>query len=184
MRQVIVVFAVLAVVAIGIIAFVGDHESRPRTAAIMGVVHGSRGLIYQVKDSEHCLAVSLPVGWTEQSNSNLNYGGRNGYYQASAAFCKPNGAFLAMVQRDSSNPQIVTIQGVAYDLEQGSVFRIRAPKAPAKTDDESQPAESATAGTPPAAASPEVIQLPFTPLDITPNYVDQLDKYFTERGYD
>ena len=181
MRQVILVFAVLAVVAIGVIAFTGSDGTRVRARPVMGVVHGPSGVVYQVKDDDYRIVVSLPKDWTVQSQANS--GGSN-VYSASAVFANRLGSLSATVQRNSYSPSIISINGVSYDLSQGSVFRIRAAKSPAKADNDSKTDEPATPDAIPQSPTVEVIQFPFAPLNVTPNCVEELNKYFTERGYD
>jgi hypothetical protein len=176
MRQVILVFAVLAVIAIGLIAFTGSGSPRIRTRPIIGVVHGPKGIIYQVNDVDYALAVSLPKDWTEQSQSNI--GGASNY-TANATFGQNKAGLTASVMRSSYSPAVVSINGGNYDLSQGSVFRIRAAKPVDTKTDASDGPNSA-----PPAPAVEVIQLPFAPLDVTPNYIEELNKYLTDRGLD
>jgi hypothetical protein len=179
MRQVILVFAVLAVIAIGVIAFTGPGETRVRARPLVGIVHGPNGLIYQVKDSDYALAVSLPKDWLEQSQGNSS-GGKT--YNANATFVSRRGRLTATVMRNSYTPAIASINGISYDLSQGSVFRVRLAKPVETKEGDANEDSSGTNNLP--STGVEVIQLPFAPLDVTPTYVEELNEYLKDRGLD
>jgi len=179
MRQVILVFAVLAVIAIGVIAFTGPGERRARTRPLIGVVHGANSLVYQVKDNDYALAVSLPKDWREQSQGNS---ANASSYNANATFISRRGRLTATVMRNSYAPAIVSINGTSYDLSQGSVFRVRVAKPVEGPEGDPNAETSGTKSVP--SAGVDVIQLPFAPLDVTPTYVEELDKYLKDRELD
>ncbi len=162
MRQVILVFAALAVVAIGVIAFATSGEQQQmRRRANIGMLYGNGCCVYRVDDQDYSCVVSLPIGWSSSSQSNS--GGMNGYYRAQATFTDNDNSLSVIVQRDSLASSRVLIDGAPYDLANGSVFRVRAVKSEGN------------------ASKVEVIQAPFAPLEVTPQYADELNEYFKAR---
>ncbi|HEY2838592.1 MAG TPA: hypothetical protein VGJ26_05570 [Pirellulales bacterium] len=165
--------------AIAIISFTNPNRTRVRAQPTMAIVQGASALAYEVKDADYCLLVSASADWNGQMPQAIN---SNRYYYSTATLTNKNIALSVMVQRHSTNPGVVIIDGKNYRLADGSVFRVRA-KAPLKPSD-GAPTDNSNSPTGVSLPLPtkEVVQLPFAPLEVTPAYVDELNEYFLKRG--